>query len=88
MDQTQLTRLLTELHVELAAAKPLDAANRELLSQLAADIKAATGTAVAPERYLTLRNRLSAAAAGLETTHPKLVNAIERVIDTLAFFNL
>ena len=88
MDQANLRRLLTELHAELSAAKPVDAANRELLTQLAADIHAMSGPAVPPEQYRTLRSRLADATAALEATHPKLVTAIERVIDTLAFFNL
>jgi hypothetical protein len=88
MDQTELHRLLSELHAELAGAKPLDAANRQLLAQLAADIETVSRGSVPPERYRTLRGRLADAAAVLETTHPKVTAAIERVIDTLAFFNL
>lgn len=88
MDQADLHQLLTELHAALAAANPPDAPNRELLTQLAADIQAVTGTAPTQEHYRTLRGRLVRAAAALEATHPKVTAALERVIDTLAFFNL
>ena len=85
MDQARLRKLLTELHAELASATPVDAANRDLLKQLATDIQAMGGS---PESYRSLRGRLEAATATLEATHPTVTTAIERVIDTLAFFNI
>lgn len=90
MDQAHLRRLLTELHGELAHAKPVDARNRELLAQLATDIEALSGApaAVVPERYRSVRGRLVEAATALEATHPTVASSLERVIDTLAFFNL
>ena len=89
MDQSRLHQLLTELHTELSRAKPVDTANRELLEKLAGDIQAIRGAKeVAPERYQSLRGRLAQAATALEVTHPRVATAIERVIDTLAFFNL
>jgi hypothetical protein len=85
VDQARLRQLLTELHNELASTTPVDAANRELLNQLATDIQAMGGS---PESYRSLRGRLVDAAAALEATHPKVTTALERVIDTLAFFNI
>ncbi|MDE3129121.1 MAG: DUF4404 family protein [Gemmatimonadota bacterium] len=35
-----------------------------------------------------LRERLNAAMAAVEVSHPDLASAIERVADTLAFYNL
>jgi hypothetical protein len=85
VDQARLRQLLTELHTELASTTPVDAANRELLNQLATDIQTMGGS---PESYRSLRGRLVDAAAALEASHPKVATAIERVIDTLAFFNI
>ncbi len=82
--------MLSELHSELTRAQPVDAANRALLTQLASDIQAvnAAQTPVTPDRYRSLRARLADGATGVEATHPKLASAIERVIDTLALFNI
>jgi hypothetical protein len=85
VDQARLRQLLTELHAALASATPVDAANRELLKQLATDIQAIGGS---PESYRSLRGRLEEATVALEATHPTVATAIERVIDTLAFFNI
>jgi len=87
MDEARIRRLLTELHAELKAAEPVDARTRELLTQLGNDIQAIGGGAT-PDRYRSLRTRLEEATAALEATHPKVTTAIERVIDTLAFFNI
>lgn len=44
--------------------------------------------AVEPSRVKGLSDRLKAAAADFESSHPRLNAAVERVIDTLAFYNL
>lgn len=82
--------MLSELHSELTRAQPVDAANRALLTQLASDIQAvnAAQTPVTPDHYRSLRARLADGATRVQATHPKLASAIERVIDTLALFNI
>lgn len=91
MDQRRLQELLTALHDELLAAGPVDAENRDLLQHLAGDIRvmldAEPGTADAA-RYQGLRGRLRQAATAFEASHPRLATAMEKVIDTLAFYNL
>jgi len=91
MDQRYLHRMLTELHEELTSTYPVDRANRELLEQLAGDIDAIVTrepSAVAQEQYGRLRARLVEVAATLEAAHPRIADAVERVVDTLALFNL
>jgi len=91
MDQRRLQELLTALHDELLATGPVDAGNRDLLKHLAADIRAlldaAPGGADAA-RYQGLSGRLRQAATAFEASHPRLTSAMEKVIDTLAFYNL
>jgi len=91
MDQHQLHKRLTELHGQLTSARPVDAANRRLLEQLAGDIHlimTRAPNAVEREQYGTLRERLVNAAAALEVSHPSVAKAVEGIVDTLAFFNL
>jgi hypothetical protein len=91
MDQRRLHELLTALHEELLAAGPVDTKNRDLLQHLSQDIRAiveAEPGAATPERYQGLSGRLREAAATFEASHPRLTTAMEKVIDTLAFYNL
>lgn len=91
MDDQKLHAHLKALHQELGAANPADAKRRAELHRIAGDIRALVdagpGGADKAE-YHGLRERLSAAVAGLETEHPKLTAAVERVVDTLAFYGL
>lgn len=92
MSDRDLHSLLTELHHGLQDAKPVDAQTRTLLEQLAADIRpiveqGAAGP-IAGGKASGLRERLDAAMAAVETSHPQLALTIGRVADTLAFYNL
>jgi hypothetical protein len=91
MDQRRLQELLTALHDELLAAGPVDAENRDRLRHLAGDIRARLdaqpGTADAV-RYQGLSGSLREAATAFEASHPRLTAAMEKVIDTLALYNL
>jgi hypothetical protein len=91
MDDRQLNEHLSALQQELAAAKPADVRRRAQIQRMADDIRAllhAGSGGGERSEYHGLRERLSAAAAELETEHPKLTAAIERVVDTLAFYGL
>jgi hypothetical protein len=91
MDQRRVHELLTALHEELLAAGPVDTKNRDLLQHLSQDIHEIIESepeAGTPERYRGLRIRLREAAATFEASHPRLTTAMEKVIDTLAFYNL
>jgi hypothetical protein len=92
MPDRDLHSLLIELHHGLQDAKPVDAQTRVLLEQLAADIRpiveqGAAGP-IAGGKASGLRERLDAAMAAVETSHPQLAQAIGRVADTLVFYNL
>ncbi len=92
MSDRDLHTLLNELHHGLQDAKPVDAQTRALLEQLAADIRpiveqGAAGP-IAGGKASGLRERLDAAMAAVEASHPQLAQTIGRVADTLAFYNL
>jgi uncharacterized heparinase superfamily protein len=91
MDQDHLHHLLSELHQELVAARSVEPKDRDLLRHLADDIRSLVEAAPArpaPERYQGLRGRLAAATTAFEASHPRLTAAMEKVIDTLAVYNL
>ncbi|HTR20145.1 MAG TPA: DUF4404 family protein [Gemmatimonadales bacterium] len=91
MDQEHLHRLLEQLHTELRAAKPVGEENRTALERLARDIRSVLDRRPAPagtEPYRAMRPRLEDAVRALEASHPQVSKAIERVVDTLALYNL
>jgi hypothetical protein len=86
MTQSDLHKLLGELHEELVAAHTVDAKNRELLKSLARDIRGIVDAGpeqTPPEHYQGLRARLVDAGYAFEASHPRLTMAVERVIDSL-----
>jgi hypothetical protein len=92
MSERDLHTLLTELHRSLQDVQPVTDETKALLAQLASDIrpiveKGPSGP-IAGGRASGLRERLDAAMAAVETSHPQLAQTIGRVADTLAFYNL
>lgn len=85
MDRTQLLERLRELHQELQRAESPDAEKRELLQQLASDIKLLLdqNEGAALTGPPGLGRRLEEAALRLEATHPEATMMMGRVIDTL-----
>ncbi|MDE3053367.1 MAG: DUF4404 family protein [Gemmatimonadota bacterium] len=93
MNERDLHGLLTDLHHKLQhPAPPVDGATKSVLDQLSADIhpiiEGGPGGPIAGGKAAGLRERLNAAMAAVEVSHPELAGAIERVADTLAFYNL
>jgi hypothetical protein len=91
MDQDKLRRLLAQLHAELLAAGPVDAESRDQLQHLAQDIRALLDAQPQPasaEPYRAMRPQLQDAVTTFEVSHPQLSKTIERVIETLALYNL
>ena len=80
---SELERQLEELHAELARTQSLDPKSRELLADVQRDIESALSRSQEPAAG-TLRERLEAAIAHFETTHPVLTATMGRVIDQLA----
>lgn len=83
--RSQLRELLSQLREELRSAQSPDPDTRRLLEELQAD------TAALLERgeeggpgHQRLRDRLAAAAAGLEGTHPDVALAVAKVVDILS----
>ncbi len=79
----RLHKHLTDLHSELLAARSVTPKDRELLQQLAADIRAIVEGKPAP-----LRQRLAEGVKAFEASHPQLSKTLANVIDTLALYNL
>jgi len=91
MDQEHLHHLLEELHAQLRAATPVQGENRDLLQRLAGEIRSVLDRRPAPttaEPYRALRPRLQDAVRAFEASHPRLSQAIENVVETLALYNL
>ncbi|HEX8724984.1 MAG TPA: DUF4404 family protein [Gemmatimonadaceae bacterium] len=92
MSERDLHALLTELHHSLHDVKSVSSETHALLEQLSDDIRPIVeqgpGGPIAGGQASGLRERLDAAMAAVETSHPQLAQAIARVADTLAFYNL
>ncbi len=85
MSQDDLRRTLEHLHAELGRAGGLDAATRERLTALQADVRRALERNPGDS---PLRERLEDAIVEFEASHPELARRLAAVIDTLAFYNL
>ena len=82
----RLRERLDELHGELSQTKSVDAESREALVDLLDDIRELLerddeGTS---EPRDSLSQRLSATTHDFEESHPKLAEALGRVVDALA----
>ncbi len=91
MDQDQLHQRLAQLHAELIATQPVDAASRERLQRLAQDIRALLDAEPRPasvEPYQVVGTKLKDAVTSFEAAHPQLTKTIENVIETLSLYNL
>jgi len=91
MDQRHLHKRLTELHDELLAAPSVKSEDRELLKQLAQDIRAiieAGPTSGPAGTYQSLRQGLAEGVRAFEASHPQLSKTLANAIDTLALYNL
>jgi len=80
---TQLRQKLTELHAKLEQTQMLDDESRQLLEHLQHDIQAVLNESN-PSTRQSLRNRLSAAIAHWEISHPRLTLVLKQVLDNLA----
>lgn len=91
MSDRELHTLLTELHQSLKDI-PVRNDAQPALDELASYIKPIVESGAAgpiPGGHVSgLRERLDAAMAAVEVTHPQLAQTIGRVADTLAFYNL
>jgi uncharacterized protein DUF4404 len=85
MKREELRKILEQLHAELAAADPIDAALRERLRTLQDDIRDALGRETPPP---SLRTRLEDAVVHFEVSHPTLARRLAAVIDALALYGL
>lgn len=92
MSDRELHTLLTELHQKLKNVQPVTDDTKALLAKLSADIQPIVESGPAGPipggSAAGLRERLNAAMAAVETSHPQLAQAIGRAADTLAFYNL
>ena len=89
MDKQQLRGRLEQLHAELQETKTLDATDRELLQNLAGDIREILERGDDhPQQYSSLGERLNDAVAQLEATHPRATMLMRQVVDQLAFMGI
>jgi hypothetical protein len=85
MPRDTLRHTLDELHAELEAAGTLDPEARAMLRSAAREIQhALEAGAPAPAGEASLGDRLEESTRHFEATHPKVAEAVRRVIDALA----
>ena len=86
MDERGISDLLNELHAKLKNAKAINERDRELLTQLSADIESllAHSGGLPAETHRSVIDRLQESITRFEVSHPDLTNVMERVSKTLA----
>ena len=85
MKSEELRKILEQLHAELGAADPIDAAFAERLRTLQGELRDALGRETPPP---SLRTRLEDAVVHFEVSHPTLARRLAAVIDALALYGL
>ena len=85
-DRRELRDNLERLHEELHHARSVPSADRELLAELASDIRRVLdepeeGSA---ERHQGLKDRLAESIYELEESHPQLVASLRNVVNYLS----
>ena len=84
MDNTELRKLLEQLHEEIEHAGSVDEGNRELMQQLWEDIhELLKRTEATPARSSAVR-RLEQGIEQLETDHPSLTALLTQLLETLS----
>lgn len=83
MDKSDLQAKLEQLHAELENTKTIDPEARQLLEHLRSDIQAMLKEPNASTRR-SLNQRLNAALAQFEESHPSLTLTIQQVLDHLS----
>lgn len=86
MSDNETTNLLNELHAKLQDAKSISENDRQLLTQLSADIESllARSERLAAEEHRSVIERLQDSITRFEVTHPDLTNVMARVSQFLA----
>ena len=82
MHESELRRLLTQLHDRLGNAQSLDADDKRLLATVLGDIEHALAKSQPARSPDT--SSMESLAVKFETDHPALAETLRRVADTLA----
>ena len=90
MEKQELHERLERLHAELNQIHSVDPEEREMLSQLAGDIRALLDRPEAERRpgYAELGGRLRTSVGRLEASYPRATMLMGQVIETLAGIGL
>jgi hypothetical protein len=84
MSDKKLTRLLEQLHTELASARVVDEKGRELLRLLNDDIQDLLERSEDIESDDSLLERLQESIDHFEVTHPTLTSALSSLLTSLS----
>ena len=84
MSDAELRGTLAELHAQLEEAEPLDAELREELRRAVAEIEAHLGSGDGAGAGASFGERLSRIVERFEGNHPRIAEAVNRVIHGLA----
>jgi len=86
MEDTELRKLLQQLHEEIQNTRTIDEKGSEVLRDLEGDIRAllerSEGKPV--QLHPSLVQRLEGALTQFEVTHPELTTLISRLLDSLS----
>lgn len=83
MAEKNLTKLLEQLHAELARTRDVDEKGRELLRDLNADIESLLERSESAESGDSLLERLQDTIDHFEATHPTLTSALSHLLTAL-----
>ena len=86
MDERAVTELLNELHVKLKSTNVITESDRELLTQLLADIQSllAHPGGLAAAKHRSVIDRIRESIAHFEVSHPDLTDVLASVNKALA----
>jgi hypothetical protein len=86
MENSELRKLLDQLHDEINNASSVDEKGRELLRDLDGDIRALIDRSegIPEQTQSSLTQRLQSALDHFEVTHPDLTMVISRLLESLS----
>jgi ElaB/YqjD/DUF883 family membrane-anchored ribosome-binding protein len=86
MSEPHVMELLNELHAKLQDVKSISENDRQLLTELSADIESllARSGGLAAEHHRSVIERLQESITRFEVTHPDLTNVMAQVSKVLA----
>jgi hypothetical protein len=84
MDNNELRTMLEQLHGEIEHTESIDEKGRELLRDLAGDIRELLARTENEKAQPTMLKRLEDSISYLEVTHPTITNTLSKILESLS----